>query len=84
MNLYKGILISDICTDINERTHYVIYQKLMRQSINMKYKMLNKKDNRLTEKSTRKQRQANQLQETNIILLQAINMDYNKTVKNKC
>ena len=56
----------------------------MRQSINMKYKMLNKKDNRLTEKSTRKQRQANQLQETNIILLQAINMDYNKTVKNKC
>jgi hypothetical protein len=36
MNLYKGILISDICTDINERTHYVIYQRLMRQSINMK------------------------------------------------
>ena len=46
--------------------------------------MLNKKDKRLTEKSIRKQRQANQLQETNIILLQAINMDYNKTMKNKC
>jgi len=47
--------------------------------------MLNNKDKMLTEKSIRKQRQANQLQEINTILLQAINMDYNnKTMKNKC